>query len=194
MSSLKSFTASLALVSLSACASVNPVALAKLAALDTLAADPAAISVAARLPESLKLRDGDLVMTIAINGKESGVKLSEEFKLDVSDAEAGGAGTVAAGPRERLQTAKIAEADLARLKAVQEKARVHKTKSSGKGEGTFSIGIAGGCKTAEPPAGPLLISVYLKTDAEMGFYPVIGELDLRKQFGEKIIGEIVACK
>jgi hypothetical protein len=182
------------LAGLSACASVNPMAMAKLVALDPLTADPAQISAAARLPQSLKLRNGDLVLRIKIDSKDSGIKLDETFALDVRDGKRGDAGTISAEPGERLQLAKVAQADLPRLGAVQAKAKAHKAKSQQNGEGSMSISIQGGCKTAEPDAGALPISIYLSTDAESGFYPVISEMDLRKQFGNDLIASIVPCK
>jgi hypothetical protein len=194
MSSVKKLVSVSVFLSLSACASVNPAALAKLVALDPLTADPAAISVAARLPESLKLRDGDLVMKIEIDGTESGIRLKEEFKLDIDDAPSNGAGTIVPGPGEVLQTARVTQADIERLKQVQAKGREHKAKSTKKDEGSLSILITGGCKSADIPTGALPVSIYLKTDAEVGYYPVFSGLDLRRQLGEKVIGAIVACE
>jgi hypothetical protein len=180
--------------SLCACASVNPMAMAKLAALDPLSADAAQISAAARLPDSLKLRNGDLVLRIKIDSKDSGMRLDERFLLDVRDGKPGDAGTISTLPGERLQLAKVAEADLPRLSAVQAKAKAHKAKAQHKGEGSLSISIEGGCKTAEPSTGALPISIYLSTEVESGYYPVISNMDLRKQFGNDLIAKIEPCR
>ena len=83
-----------ACLAVTACASVNPAAMAKLASLDPLTADPQQIAVAARLPDALKLRTGDLMMVVKTNGANGPEKINETFYLEVSDAEAGDAGVI----------------------------------------------------------------------------------------------------
>jgi hypothetical protein len=97
-----------AILALHSCASLNPVGLARLAALDPLSADPAQIAVAARLPMALKLRTGDLVMTVKTDVTEGPGKIDETFLLEVADAAPGDAGAITPEAGERLQTARIA--------------------------------------------------------------------------------------
>ena len=185
---------SAALFSLTACASVNPVGLARLAALDPLSADPAQIAIAARLPLALKLRTGDLIMVIKTDAAEGPDKIEETFYLEVADAAAGDAGVIAPEAGERLQTARIAPADIAWLKAAQANARATKAAGGNKGKGSLSVAAKGGCKTAEPAQGPLIMNLFMKTDESAGFYPIVSSFDLRKQFGGDLLAKLEPCK
>jgi hypothetical protein len=185
---------SIALLSLTACASVNPVGLARLAALDPLSADPAQITVAARLPLALKLRTGDLILVIKTDVAEGPDKIGETFHLEVADAAPGDAGVIAPEAGERLQTARIAPADMARLKATQSRARAVKAAGGNRGKGSLSVAAKGGCKTAETAQGPLIMNLFMKTDESAGFYPIVSSFDLRKQFGDDLLAKLEPCK
>jgi hypothetical protein len=185
---------SAALLSLTACASVNPAGLARLAALDPLSADPAQITVAARLPLALKLRTGDLIMVIKTEGAERTDKIGETFFLEVADADSGDAGVIAPEAGERLQTARIAPADVARLQAAQSKARAIKAAGKRQGRGSLSVAVKGGCKAAELGEGPLVMNLFMKTDNEAGYYPVVSNFELRKQFGDDLLAKLEPCK
>ena len=180
--------------SLTACASVNPVGLARLAALDPLSADPAQIAVAARLPLALKLRTGDLIMVIKTNVAEGPEKIDETFYLKVADAAPGDAGVIVPEAGERLQTAKIAPADLTRLKATQSRARAIKAEGRNKGRGSLSVAAKGGCKTAELGEGPLVMNLFMKTDESTGYYSIVSSFDLRKQFGDDLLVKLEPCR
>jgi hypothetical protein len=184
---------SVLLMSLTACASVNPVGLARLAALDPLSADPGQIAVAARLPLALKLRTGDLIMVIRTDGVDGPDKIDETFLLEVAGAVAGDAGVIVPEPGERLQTARIAPADIARLQATQSKARAIKAAGKHQGKGSLSVAVKGGCKTAELGEGPLVMNLFMKTEESAGFYPVVSSFDLRKQFGNDLLAKLEPC-
>ncbi len=178
---------------LSACASVNPVGLAKLAAMDPLSADPQQISVAARLPQALKLRTGDLVMLVKTNGVEGPDAIDETFSLAVTDAAAGDAGVIAPGDGERLQTARVAPQDLERLRATQAKARAMKASGKHKGNGSLTVSAKGGCKMAELGDAELVMNLYMQTEANGEWFPVVNALDLRRALGAEMLAKIPAC-
>jgi hypothetical protein len=182
-----------ALFSLVSCASVNPIGLARLAAMDPLATDPAQLAVAARLPEALKLRTGDLVMTVKTDGATGADAIDETFLLDVKEAKAGEAGVIVPQADERLQTARVAEPDIARLRATQAKARTIKAAGGKKGSGAISINVRGGCKTGELPAGPLNLNIFMESGKGGGWFPVVSNLELRKALGAEVIAKIEAC-
>jgi hypothetical protein len=185
---------SAAFLSLTACASVNPVGLARLAALDPLSADPAQIAVAARLPLALKLRTGDLIMVMKTDIAEGPDKIDETFNLQVVDAAPGDAGVIVPEAGERLQTARVAPADMARLQATQFKARAIKAAGKNKGKGSLSVAAKGGCTTAELGSGPLVMNLFMKTDGSAGFYPIVSNLDLRKQLGSDLLAKLEPCR
>jgi hypothetical protein len=182
-----------AILALSACASVNPVGLARLAALDPLSADPQQITVAARLPVSLKLRAGDLMMVVRTDVSEGPGKIDETFFLTVTEAAPGDAGVILPGEGERLQTAKVAALDLNRLRAAQAKARALKAAGTSKGKGSLSISAKGGCKAAEIGDEPLKMNIYMQTETKGDWVPVINALDLRQALGEEMLAKIPAC-
>jgi hypothetical protein len=185
---------SAAFLALQSCATVNPVGLARLAALDPLSADPGQISVAARLPLSLKLRTGDLIMVIKTEVPEGSDKIDETFNLEVTDAAPGDAGVIAPEAGERLQTARVAPADLTRLMATQAKARAIKAAGKNKGKGSLSVAAKGGCAAAELGDGPLVMNLFMKTDDSAGFYPIVSNLDLRKALGDALLAKLEPCR
>ncbi len=187
------FTPLLVVASLSSCASVSPVALAKLAALDPLSADPAMISVAARLPQALKLRKGDLVMAIKIDGAEGPDKLDEKFLLDIVDAKSGDAGVIMPLEGERLVTARVAPQDMARLKAAQAKAAALKSTGKYRGKGSLSVSAQGGCKTGDITNVPLIMNLFMTTESGGDWFSVVSDMDLRKQLGDDLIAKIPPC-
>jgi hypothetical protein len=191
---LKSSSTAAAFLSLVACASVNPIGLAKLAALDPLSADPAQIKVAARLPEALKLRTGDLIMVIKTNDLEDANKIDQTFYLEVNDAKAGDAGVIIPEDYERLQTARIAPQDIDRLRAAQAKAKALKAMGGSKGTGSMTVAIKGGCKASEPANAPLTMNLYMTTESAGDWFPVVSNFDLRKQLGDELIAKIEPCQ
>lgn len=179
-------------LALSACASVSPAAMARLAALDPLAADPAQISVAARLPQALKLRTGDLVMIVRSNGSAAD-SINETFKLEVADAKPGDAGVIIPEDGEHLQVARVAESDLDRLRLTQAKARAIKAAGGSRGKGSMTVGAQGGCKTGEPQSGVPLLNIYMQTERQGDWFPVVGNLDIAKALGADMMAKIPAC-
>lgn len=180
------------LLGLSACASVNPVALAKLAAMDPLSADPQQIAVAARLPEALKLRTGDLMMVVKTKNAEGPDAIDETFYLAVADAAPGDAGVILPEDGERLQTAQVAPGDIERLRATQAKARALKT-AGDNGKGSLTVSAKGGCKTAEIGDEPLKLNIYMQTETNGEWLPVVNALDLRRALGDEMLAKIPAC-
>jgi hypothetical protein len=182
-----------ALFSLASCASVNPIGLAKLVAMDPLTADPAQLAVAARLPEALKLRTGDLVITIKSDSAEGADAIDETFLLDVKDAKAGEAGVIMPEAGERLQTARVAPADIERLRTTQAKARAMKAVGGKKGKGSISVNARGACRTGDLPAGALNLNIFMANQKGGSWFPVVSNLDVRKALGADVLAKIEAC-
>lgn len=192
-SHLKSLVLPVACLAVTACASVNPAALAKLASLDPLTADPSQIAVAARLPEALKLRTGDLMMVVKTNGADGPGKIDETFYLEVSEAEAGDAGVIVPDDGERLQTARVAPQDIERLRATQAKASAMKAAGGAKGKGSLTVSAKGGCRVAELPDGPLMLNIYMQTENNGDWFPVVNRLDVKRALGEEMLAKIPPC-
>jgi hypothetical protein len=142
----------------------------------------------------LKLRTGDLIMVIKTDVPEGPDRIDETFFLEVADAAPGDAGVIAPEAGERLQTARIAPADMARLRATQSKARAIKAAGTSKGRGSLSVAAKGGCTTAELGSGPLVMNLFMKTEASAGFYPIVSDLDLSKQLGNDLLAKLEPCR
>jgi hypothetical protein len=181
------------LLGLSACASVNPLALAKLAALDPLSADPHQITVAARLPEALKLRTGDLIMVVKTNDATALQAIDETFFLAITDAAPGVAGVIIPENGERLQLAKVASQDLERLRITQVKARALKDAGGANGKGSLTVSAKGGCKTSDIGDTPLMLNIYMQTETNGEWFPVVNALNLRRALGEETLAKIPSC-
>lgn len=181
------------LLGLSGCASVNPAGMARLAAMDPLSADPQQISVAARLPEALKLRTGDLMMVVRTKEEGGPDAIDETFYLAVTDAAPGDAGVIVPEDGERLQTARVASGDIARLRATQAKARALKAAGEGKGKGSLTVSAKGGCKTGEFGEAELTMNLYMQTVTSGEWFPVVNALNLRRALGDEMLAKIPAC-
>ncbi len=181
------------LLGLSACASVNPMGLAKLAALDPLSADPHQIAVAARLPEALKLRTGDLMMVVKTNNATAPNAIDETFYLAVTEAAPGDVGVIIPENGERLQLAKVASQDLERLRTTQAKARALKSSGGANGKGSLTVSAKGGCKASDIGDTPLILNLYMHTETNGEWFPVVNALNLRRALGNDMLAKIPAC-
>jgi hypothetical protein len=183
---------SLLALALASCASMAPTTALQLAQLDPLRADPSGISVAILLPDSLLLRDGDIVMTIEQQDKALASHITQSFKLKVSDMGTGEIEGLRAKNGQRLELARVFAADAERLRTLQAMAREQKAAGAA-GKGSFTVGIQGGCRTRPLDERALLASIYIKTDRASKYLPLLEGSDLRKQFGAEVIGQVPAC-
>lgn len=183
----------LGLTGMSGCASVNPAGLARLASVNPMTADPRQILVAARLPEVLKLRTGDLVMEVKTSRDGAPGAINETFLLAVEDAPAGAAGQVAAQDGERLQIARVAAQDVERLRATQARALALKATGDGREKGSLTVGAKGGCRTAELDGRPLRLNLFMQVEAAGDWFPVVSALDLAKALGAETLAKIPPC-
>lgn len=180
------------LTTLSACASLNPMALGKLASIDPLEAAPGDLSVAAVMPVPLNLRSGDVVLTIAMEAPAPYGPVKEVLPLEIVSG--GDAPGVSASPSfERIQIARVALADVARLAAAQAKARAFKATGRKDGHGSISVEIKGGCRDGAVNPGKLTAELYLRTKPDEKFFALTRSIDLRKLLGEEAIARLPAC-
>lgn len=179
-----------AVFGLSGCASLAPGAAGKLAGLDPLSADPAALSLAAVMPVPTRLRNGDVRMKMSLNAAAPYGPIDEEFALEVvGDGVA--PGVVVNPDSERLQILKIASADLERLRAAQTRARAYKASGA---RGNFTVGIQGGCLDGPLGQGPLIAAVFMRSSPGSDYFAMLKPVDLRRLAGEEAIAKLPACE
>lgn len=176
---------------LAGCASLAPGAAGKLAGLDPLSADPAALSLAAVMPVPTRLRSGDVVMTITLSAPAPHGPIDEAFALDVA-AGAEAQGVTVNAETERLQVLKIAPADVERLRAAQARARAAKAAGVG-AKGSLTVGIRGGCLDGPLGQGPLIAAVFMRAAPGEDYFAMLKPVDLRRLAGEEAIAKLPAC-
>jgi hypothetical protein len=173
--SLAAAAAVLSVAALTACSSVPVTSMVKLARTDLAATDPAALRIAVRLPQGLRPRRVTLRITLAVGAE----KREQAFVLaDLDD------------PAELLSLAgevtkhtaiyafRIAPADVPRVLAVRDEMAALKAKGE---RGSLALGVgAEACRTGALPA-KTLVTTYLKTERAGDFFPLVRDVDLRKE-------------
>ncbi|WP_395449510.1 hypothetical protein ACHMW7_06610 [Aminobacter sp. UC22_36] len=189
----RSIAALAGLLALSGCASLNPMALTKLAGLDPLEIAPEQISVAAVMPVPLRLRTGDVVLHFVMDAPAPYGPINETLPLEIVAGD--NAPGVSASPSfERIQVARVAEADRARLAAAQAKARAFKATGRKDGKGSISVTIAGGCRDGAVNPGPLMAEIYMRSKTDERYFPLMSSLNLRKLVSDAAIAKMPACE
>ena len=185
------FIATALCVALSACASLDPTTISKLAALDIMTTDPSRLSVAAVMPAPIRLRTGDVVLHLAYEAPAPYGPIDETIALAVNAGE-GAPGIVAKPGVERIQTARIATADIPRLKAALAKAAAFR-ETGGHGKGSLSVTITGGCRDGALKNTPLIAAIYMRTTPDEPYFPLVASLDFRKVVGEAALAKLPPC-
>jgi hypothetical protein len=175
----------LAFLLFSACASVVPTTAARLAMLDPLTADPAAIQVAVILPPGLAVKPGSATLEFgATRGTES---LNGSFAL--KDVPATPGVTAPLGSTARIYA--LTEVDAARMRRLQ--AQIAVWKDEGAAKGSLGLGI-GGCATGPGPAPDATGSVLIRLTEDVPFLPLIREGRLADLLGPDVLAAIQPCK
>lgn len=188
---MRSFSALVGLFALSACASLGPVAMTRLASLDPLEIAPEQVSVAVVMPVPLRLRTGDVLLHFTVNMPAPFGPIDEKLPLEIIAGE-GAAGVPASPSFERIQIARVAEADLPRLAAAQARARAFKA-TGGKGEGGVTVSVTGGCRDGAINPGALEIEIFMRSKADERYFRV-SSIDLRKLLPESALAALPSCE
>ncbi|MBE1204706.1 hypothetical protein [Aminobacter carboxidus] len=188
----RSIAALAGLLALSACGSLNPMALTKLAGLSPLEIAPEQISVAAVMPIPLRLRTGDVVLHFVMDAPAPYGPIDEKLPLEIVAGE--NAPGVSASPSfERIQVARVAAADRARLAAAQAKARAFKATGRKDGKGSISVTIAGGCRDGAVNPGALSAEIYMRSKIEEQYFR-LSSVNLRKLLSEDALAKLPLCE
>ncbi|MGU9982182.1 hypothetical protein ACJ4V0_19285 [Phreatobacter sp. HK31-P] len=131
-----------------------------------------------RLPDMLRVRPGDATMTVRTRGPQGA---TEDVFVLAEDADAGERSrlTAEARPGFALSLWRIAPDDLPRVAAIQERVRASEGQA-GRIRGGIEIKVSGGCRTARIPAGPVLMSSFLRPSRGETYITLVDGLDLRQ--------------
>ena len=177
----------------SGCAGMAPSTAMHLASFDPLRADPAGISVALVLPDSLLLRDNDVVLTLKQQDKATSTTTEQSFLLKVIDAGSNPVDGVEVKPDQRLQLAKASVADVERLRNWQAAAQKQHSDNPNDSDGGLTIALRGGCTTRPVGKSPLIASVFIRTEKTSRYYRLYNNMDLRKMLGDAVIAKVPPC-
>lgn len=169
-------------VALSACVSGNPRTLYELSQFDPLSADPAGIAVAVKTDRKLYLRQGDVMLRMALASEDSDRAFDERFVLTViEDREPSGFSQTLKAD-EHVLSAAIAAEDRKRFRATQARARAARADNATEGKGSISVSINGGCTSGPLDLKETTVRSYMRTQAGGRFFPLTGEMKLAEVF------------
>ncbi|MEM7566853.1 MAG: hypothetical protein AAF321_06425, partial [Pseudomonadota bacterium] len=147
-----------------------------------LESDPAAMRFALRVPEGLRVRDGDASVFLG-HAEASGFAI--DGRWTVRRLEGRRPTDAALGPitGTDLGLFALSVADAADMRRVQS-AIIARRAAGHDGEGTLSVAMTG-CRAGPLPQGPILASAYLSTGPGRRFVPLFVDLDLTETFGDE---------
>ncbi|MFN4192710.1 MAG: hypothetical protein ACK4FR_07190 [Tabrizicola sp.] len=182
---LRSLRAALGVLALSACSAVVPSTAARLAALDPLTADPAALELVVILPPGLEVNPGSA--RLALSATRGAEHRAGSFRL--ADR------PVASGlPLPTGATARgfaVAEADVEAMRALQ--ADIAGWQRSGAARGQFGLGIDG-CAVGVGPVADARASVLIRVAKDGPFLPLVAEGRLSELLGPEVLRAIKPCQ
>lgn len=143
-------------LALVACASVNPLTVARLATLSPLDVDPAEIQVALRLPDGAGVAPGSAQLTLSAVTEDTPRRVSGDFTLTQSGQD--------------ITTFAIAPSDHARMRALQ--AEIRAMKAAGDTTGSLSVTLAP-CRIGEGPGPDATVDALVRLGRDGPLLPVL---------------------
>ena len=165
-------------MALAGCGSVVPSTVARLAGLSPLEADPAGFEVGLVLPEGVGVMPDTAVLELEARQSETGETLAEDIVLERIEGD--------------VPLWRVAEADLAAIRAFQEQARAWEDADPEASSGAISVGI-GPCIRGAGPAPNAVISVLLRTSQDAPLLPLVRNAPLSGFSDAGDIAALPAC-
>jgi hypothetical protein len=182
--------AAVALLLLPGCASTPVTSMVKLARTDFTTIDPSALRVAVKAPESVKPRRGGVKLKLAAT--LDGTKQQHEFVLgDLADPAELLSLRAEVSRGTAIHAYRLESADVARLTALRVEMLAAKQRGA---KGSMTIGVgADGCRLGPLPD-KVLLTTYLRTEAEGEFFALARDVDLRETLnGEALDAKLPPC-
>lgn len=174
----------LSVLVLAGCSYVPAATVARLAALDPLAADPAQIELAVVMPPGMDPLPGTATMTLHVEA--AGQTRDAEFALEERALPQGV--PVPAGAHAKAYG--LNAADVARMRALQ--AEIAAAPEAGDGRAALGVGL-GGCKQGAGPAPDAEGAVYVRLAADGSFLPLLGPAPLTAMLGRQAVAGLAPC-
>lgn len=180
----------LAFACLAACTSFVPATVAQLQAVSPIEVDPAAIEVAILMPAGLKPQPRSAVLSVAGRRTDTG----EEAALDVILVErAITLVGVEVQPGEKVFAFRVAEEDVASLRAQQAVFNVWKAEAPGASEGSLGVAL-GACTVGAGPAPDAAGAVYIRMAEGAPMLPLVRRAPIASLIGAEAMASIGPCE
>jgi hypothetical protein len=184
----------LGLLLLAACGHMPVTSMVKLARVDFVATDPAALRAAVKLAAAARPRRDQVRLRLTVR-LASGQEDTQDFRLsEVSDPADILSLREEIEPGTHLFAYRLEPAEAARLAAFRDALKKQQTASGGRG-GALTISIAPeACRTGELTAGPVLFTTYLRTAETGGYVALARDVDMRSIVrGRDLAAEMPLC-
>ncbi|MGL4319924.1 MAG: hypothetical protein ACRCS3_03605 [Paracoccaceae bacterium] len=176
-----------AFAALASCGAVVPSTVAMLSRLDPLTADPGAIEVALILPPGIAIAPGSANLSLtATRGDQT---VDEAFALTPTPLRLEGY-DMPEGATSQLF--RIADSDLARMRAVQARIGAWKAEDPSGTNGSFAVS-AGGCGLDQGPAPDATATILIRTAKDGPLLPLVRDAGLRALLGPELFDAITPC-
>lgn len=184
------FALMLPLILLAGCGSLVPATVAMLYGASPLEADPAAIQIALVMPPGLRVKPGTAKMTIATTRLDTNETRGGDFILQARPVVLA---EVDVPEGAHSDAYRLSPKDVMAVKALQAVARQWKAEvPEGQTKGTFAVGV-GGCTMGAGPAPDATASIYIRTEADGSFLPLLRDAELREFLGEELFAALGPC-
>lgn len=174
---------------LSACTAIPVKTLYKLATTDPMSVDPKVIRTAARMPDWIEPRVNGAKLEITAQtesaepSKETFILQAVPLVLEQKDLE------LEAKPGFNIYVYRVNPADIPRLEAFRDSIKAKKAAGI-KIKGSMGASVDA-CYKGELREGEILVSNYLRLEAESGYLPVVVDYNLRKELDGKNLAELL---
>jgi hypothetical protein len=178
---LKPALASLAALSLAACASVVPSGAARLSSVSPVTTDPADFAVLLQLPPGLAVRPGSPQMALSATRTDTGETSTATYVLEASPPDEAG-----------NRTYRVAPGDYASLRAQQSLIALWKSENERATSGSLSVGLEG-CSLGAGPAPNATVSALVQAAPNQPFIQVLRDVSVAEIARAAGMEEIRPC-
>jgi hypothetical protein len=179
----------LALTLLAACTSLVPSTIAQLSAVSPTTMDPAALEVAVLMPAGLQPQPQTAVLSVSGTRRDTGEVAKLDFVLAERPATLDG---VDIQPGETVFAYRMAEADIAPMRALQGKLDAWRIAAPGATQGSLSVGL-GACTVGNGPAPDAAGAVYIRMARDVPMLPLVRRSSIAGLVGAAAMASIGPC-
>ncbi len=174
---------------ITACSSLVPTTVAQLQAISPAEVDPAAIEVAILLPAGLQPQPQTAVLSLAGRRTDTGEVATMDVILAERTLTLEG---VEVQPGERVFAYRVAEADVARVRAQQARVNAWEAVAPEATEGSLSVGL-GACSVGNGPVQDAAGAVYIRMATDAPMLPLIRRAPIARLIGAAAMESIGPC-